>query len=228
MKKLLEIFFIVLLLFAANAFLFLFWWVLTDPSNYIWEPISTEREQLLANACSKIFWTKYYTWTLVINLLTFSFLLYTINKTVSLSLTILAVVVYGVSWYYFDPYVANNYVIIFETQAVSKTFLTEPIKQGSPRTGEILLERIVNTKYPRRYYAIKALGEIKYAPAAERLGKILLNGKETEQIRGASYISLKAIRSDLSAKYLLLFSQLVLRNEKDKQVMQQLEKENPY
>jgi len=228
MKKLLEIFFIVLVLLIANACLFLFWWILTEPSNYLWEAVSTEREHQVVNACSKIFWSKYYTWTIVSNLLTFSFLFYYHNKVVSLSLTGLAVCVYLTSWLFFDPYVAKNYVILFESQEVSAAFITEPIKQGGIMTGELLLERIADADYPRRYYAIKALGEIRYAPAAERLGKILLNGKETEKIRGACYISLKAIRSDLSSKYLLLFSQLVLKNEKDRQVIQRLEKENAY
>jgi hypothetical protein len=228
MKKLLEIFFIVLLLLLANVFLFLFWWVLTDPGNYIWELVSTEREQIIANTCSKIFWTRYYTWTLVINLLTFSFLFYYHHRIVSINLSVLALLVYLVSWIFFDPYIAKNYVILFETQEVSSSFITEPIKQGSPLTGKILTEHITDLNYPRRYYAIKALGEIRYAPATEKLGKILLNGKENQQIRGACYLSLKAIRSDLSAKYLLLFSQLVLRNEKDRKVMQQLEKQNPY
>ncbi|MDB5271742.1 MAG: hypothetical protein JWO58_109 [Chitinophagaceae bacterium] len=228
MKKLLEIFFIVLLLLLANAFLFLFWWILTDPSNYIWEPVSTEREQQVLNACSKIFWTKYYTWTLVINLLTLSFLFYIQNRVVSLSLCALALIVYAASWFFFDPYTARSYVTLFETQEVSPAFLTEPIKQGGQLTGEILVERIADINYPRRYYAIKALGEIRYAPAAERLGKILLNGKETRRIRGAAYLSLKSIRSSLSAKYLLLYSQLVLRNEKERKIMQQFEKENGY
>jgi len=228
MKKLLEIFFIVLVLLVANACLFFFWWILTEPSNYLWESVSTDREYKVMNACSKIFWNRYYTWSLVINLLTFSFLFYYVNKVVSLSLTALAGVVYLISWFFFDPYVAKNYVIIFESQQVSNSFLTEPIKQGGTMTGSILLERIADSNYPRRYYAIKALGEIRYSPAAEPLGKILLNGKETEKIRGASYIALKAIRSDLSRKYLLLFSQLVLKNEKDRQVIQRLEKENAY
>jgi len=228
MKKLLEIFFIVLVLLIANTGLFLFWWILTDPSNYLWELVSSEREHAVVNACSKIFWTNYYTWTLVINLLTFSFLFYSYNKVVSLCLTGLAFSVYLVSWLFFNPYVAQNYVIVFECQEVSSGFITEPIKQGGTATGAILLERIKDKQYPRRYYAIKALGEIRYAPAAEALGKILLNGKETEKIRGACYISLKSIRSNLSAKYLLLFSQVVLKNEKDRQVIQQLEKENAY
>ena len=228
MKKLLEIFFIVLVLLIANTALFLFWWILTDPNNYLWEPVSSEREYLVVNACSKIFWTKYYSWTLVINLLTFSFLFYYYNKAVSLCLTGLALLVYLVSWFFFYPYIAQNYVIIFESQEVSAAFITEPVKQGGQATGEILLKYIANNKYPRRYYAIKALGEIHYAPAAEALGKILLNGKETEKIRGACYISLKSIRSDLSSKYLLLFSQLVLKNENDRQVIQRLEKENAY
>jgi hypothetical protein len=228
MKKLLEIFFIVLVLLIANTGLFLFWWILTDPSNYLWEPVSSEREYLVVNACSKIFWTKYYTWTLVINLLTFSFLFYYYNKIVSLSLTGLAFIVFLISRFFFNPYIAQNYVIVFEAQQVAPAFITEPIKQAGTATGEILLKHITDNKYPRRYYAIKALGEIRYAPAAETLGKILLNGKETQKIRGACYISLKSIRSDLSSKYLLLFSQLVLKNEKDRQVIQRLENENAY
>lgn len=162
------------------------------------------------------------------NLLTFSFLFYYLNKVVSLSLTLLAGIVYLISWFFFDPYVAKNYVILFESQQVSPSFITEPIKQGGTMTGAILLEHIADSHYPHRYYAIKALGEIRYTPASESLGKILLNGKETEKIRGACYISLKSIRSELSRKYLLLFSQLVLKNEKDRQVIQRLEKENAY
>jgi hypothetical protein len=228
MKKLLEIFFIVLVLLIANACLFIFWRTLTDPSNYLWESVSKEREQIVVNACSKIFWTRYYTWTLVINLFTFSFLLYTQNKLVSLCLSALALFVYIASWLFLNPYIAENHIVLFESQEVSSSFITEPIKQGGHQTGAILLDRISNSDYERRYYAIKALGEIRYAPAAEVLGKILLNGKETQKIRGACYISLKAIRSDLSAKYLLLFSQLVLKSEKDREVIQRLEKENAY
>ena len=228
MKKLLEIFFIVLVLMVANACLFLFWWILTEPSNYLWEPVSPERELIVVSACSKIFWTKYYTWTIVMNLLTFSFLFYYFNKVVSLSLSALAFLVYLISWFFLDPYVAKNYVIVFDSQQVSSSFITEPIKQGGTATGAILSIRISDSNYARRYYAIKALGEIRYTAAAEQLGKILLNGKETEKIRGACYISLKDMRSSLSSKYLLLFSQLVLKNEKDRQVIQRLEKENAY
>lgn len=140
----------------------------------------------------------------------------------------MAFLVYTCSWLFFEPFVAQNYVILFEQQAVSPSFITEPIKQSGNSAGAILLERIENPEYPHRYYAIKALGEIRYAPAAERLGKILLDGKESEKIRGASFIALKSIRSKLSSKYLLLFSQLMLKNEKDKQVIQRLENENAY
>lgn len=217
-----------MLLLLANAGLFFFCWILTDPDNYLWYTLSPEREQQVVEACSKIFWSKYYTWTLTLNLLTFAYLYFIRNRVAAISLGVLGFAVYLVSRFFFDPYQAENYVIIFDNQAVSPVFLTEPVKQGGHLAGEILLKKIGDKQYSRRYYAIKALGEIQYEPATEKLGQMLLDGQESDEIRGACYLALKSMKNELASRYLLLFSQLVLTNEKEREMMKRLERENAY
>ena len=228
MKKLLEVFFIVFAFMVANAIIYVLWWALTDSSNYIWEFISTDRLQIIENACNTIFWINYTTWAVLVNLFLISFLSFHYYTRFSIAVAVLMCVVYISSWYTYGPYIAQSYVSIFENQAVSKIFLTEPIKRGGNGAGELILKKINNPTYERREAAIKALGEIKYEPAAEHLGRILLNGKESQNIRGAAYLSLKAIGSLMSKKYLLLFSQLVLQNDRDRDVIRRLEKNNEY
>jgi len=228
MKKLIEVFFIVLAFIVANAFVYLFWWTLTDSANYIWEPVSAFRQATIEHACNKIFWINYTTWTVVVNLFLIAFLSYQYYTRFSLSLALILVIVHLSSWAIFNPYLAKSYIAIFENQAVSKVFLTEPIKRGGYGAGDLLLEKIRDPSYPQREAGIKALGEIRHEPAAEHLGRILLNDKEPEKIRGNSYIALKSIGTSMSKKYLLLFSQLVLQNDKDREVIRKLEKENEY
>jgi hypothetical protein len=228
MKKLLEIFFIVLAFILANAFMYLFWWALTDPGNYIWQPVSAFRQHAVESACDKIFWINFTTWTVLVNLFLMAFLSYQYYTRFSLSLALLSFVVYASSWYTFGPYLSQSYVSIFENQAVSHVFLTEPIKRGGQGAGEILLKKIKNPDYPRRESAIKALGEIHHEPAAEHLGRILLNEKEPQKIRGAAYLALKEMGTSMSKKYLLLFSQLMLQNDKEREVIRRLEKNNEY
>ncbi len=228
MKKLLEVFFIVLAFIVANAFVYLFWWALSDAGNYIWEPVSAFRMDAVEKACEKIFWINYTTWSVLVNLFLIAFLSYNYYPKFSVSLILILFFVYISSWYVFGPHLAQNYVVIFEQQAVSNPFLTEPIKRGGQGAGELLLRKIKDPAYPRREAAIKALGEIQHEPAAEHIGRILLNGKEPQNIRGAAYLSLKSMETTMSKKYLLLFSQLMLQNDKEREVIRKLEKNNEY
>ncbi len=228
MKKLIEVFFIVLAFIVANAFVYLFWWAFTDSGNYIWEPVSTFRLITVEHACAKIFWINYTTWSIVVNLFLIAFLSYHYYTGFSLSLALLIVAVYFASNYTFASQLAQSYLAIFENQAVSAIFLTEPIKRGGDDVGSLLIATIRDTSYARREAAIKALGEIQYEPAAEHLGRILLNENEPQKIRGLSYLALKSIDNNMSKKYLLLFSQLLLTNDKERAAIKKLEKDNEY
>jgi hypothetical protein len=228
MKKLLEVFFIAFVFIVANMVVYILWWALTDSGNYIWEPVSAFRLQIVENACNNIFWINYTTWAVLINLFLISFLSFHYNTEFSITVALMMCLVYIISWYTFGPYIAQSYVRIFENQAVSKIFLTEPIKRGGYGAGELVLAKIADKTYPRREAAIQALGEIQYEPAAEHLGRILLDGKENQSIRGTAYLALKSIGTLMSKKYLLLFSQLVLQNDHDREVIQRLEKNNEY
>lgn len=228
MKKLIEVFFIVLAFILANVFVYVFWWALTDSGNYIWDTITESRRYNVETACNIVFWISYVTWTILINLFLIAFLSFHKHKRLSISLVFMIFGVYVTSWYAFGPRIAQSYVTIFENQVVSSVFLTEPIKRGGYGAGEIILKKITDSTYTRREAAIRALGELKYEPASATLGRILLNGKESRKIRGASYLALKSIGSTLARKYLLLFSQLDLQTDKDRALIQKLEKNNEY
>jgi hypothetical protein len=228
MKKLLEAFFILLILTALNLAVYLFWETVTNPFNFITEQNDSIQITQITQSSIYIFQIKYFTWAIVINLLILAYILYSDYEIISYGIACAAFCMYLFSHYYFNKNIAKHYVNIFEQQNIKAKFLSEPLLLGGQSVGPIITEKIKSRDYPLRNVAILSLGDIHYEEASEELGKILIDNQESVQARQAAYLSLIKLNTNLSKKYLLLFSQLDLKNSVDRNSIRNLELNNEY
>jgi hypothetical protein len=203
-----------------NLFIFIFWWVVTDPGNYIWFSISKEKEILLESACSKLFLIKYYTWTVILNGTLAAIILLQSKRILSIFVIFLLIFFYIGCSVIFDSYIGKNYYSIFLNQVVSPDFLLEPVNDAGKNIGPYLLENIANNKSPQRLYAIRGLGEIRYVPSIETLAYILEDSSETISVRTECFNSLKKMKVTDSKRELENFSRIHEENSSDSLLLQ--------
>ncbi|MBC7451323.1 MAG: HEAT repeat domain-containing protein [Cytophagales bacterium] len=192
--------------FFLNLFVFIFWWVVTDPGNYIWFITTEEKKVLLINACSKLFLIKYYIWAVLLNAMLTSFLLLSHKRILSLLIIACTLTFFILYSFIFTPYIGRNYYIIFLNQQVSPDFQMEPVNDAGKSIGPYLLNKLQEKPSPSRKYAVKGLGEIRYEPAIDKLSSILNDDAEEIAIRAESFISLKKMKHPTSKKILENFS----------------------
>lgn len=189
-----------------NVMVFIFWWVVTDPGNYIWEPLPLNKEVLLVSACNKLFLIKYYVSFVLINCFVSAIVYIETKRIVSFSIVLFGVVFYFVVRSLFDPYLGRNYYVIFENQKVSKNFFLEPISDAGKSVGPFLFEKLNDKPSYVREQSAKGLGIIKYTLATEKLQALLNDSTETVHMRAECYYALKKINTPETKKILEDFS----------------------
>ncbi len=189
-----------------NVMVFIFWWVVTDPGNYIWEPLPLNKELLLVSACNKLFLIKYYVSFVLINCLVSAIIFLETKRIISFSIVAFGIVFYVVSKLLFDPYLGRNYYVIFENQRVSKNFFLEPVSDAGKCIGPFLFEKLNDKPSYTREQSAKGLGIIKYIQATQKLQILLDDSTETIYMRAECYYALKKINTPQTKKILENFS----------------------
>jgi hypothetical protein len=190
----------------VNILIFIFWWVVTDPGNYIWEAIGEHNTLLLYAACNKLFLIRYYISVVVINSALIALYIFNTKRLTSVAIVIFIFGFYFLTKFLFDPYVGRNYFIIFENQNVSKTFVLEPIFEAGSSIAPYLFEKLNEQPSYSREQAAKGLGIIEYSPAVTKLNAILIDTAETTNMRAECYYSLKKINTSKTKLLLENFS----------------------
>ncbi|MGN6644974.1 MAG: HEAT repeat domain-containing protein [Cytophaga sp.] len=200
-----------LIYIILNILLFIFWWVVTDPGNYIWRSIDVEKEILLVSACNKLFLIKYYVYVVVCNCLLTAIAFYELKRIVRIAIVLFAAAFFFITKSLFDPYVGRNYYTIFENQKVSKNFFLEPVSDAGKSIGPFLLEKLNEKPSYSREQAAKGLGIIRYTAATEKLTRILYDSTELISMRAECFYALTKMNTPESKKELEEFS--VMHNE---------------
>jgi len=207
-----------------NLFIFIFWWVVTDPGNYIWFTISSEKRTLLEIACSKLFLIKYYTWTVILNGILTSIIVLQTKRLFSVLIIGFLFLFYLICAFVFDAYTGKNYYVIFLNQRVSPDFQLEPVNDAGKNIGPYLLENLSDKHSPLRTYASKGLGEIRYLPSISKLAEVLEDTNETVIIRAECFNALKKMKTAASKTELENFSRKHEDTESDSLLLQTIRK----
>lgn len=195
-----------LIYFIFNIMLFVFWWVVTDPGNYIWKEIEINKEILLVSACNKLFLIKYYISFVLFNSILTGILFYELKRTILAAIALFSIVFYFTTKYLFDPFVGRNYYVIFENQNVSKNFFLEPVSDAGSSIGPYLLDKLNDKPSYIREQAAKGLGIIKFKSAIGILNTLLNDSTETISMRAECFYSLNKMNTPEAKKELEQFS----------------------
>jgi len=193
---------------------FIFWWVVTDPGNYVWEPLPPDKELLLISACNKLFLIKYYVSFVLINCLLTAIMFFNVKRIITLGIILFDMAFYFTTKFIFNPYLGRNYYVIFENQKVSKNFFLEPVSDAGKSIGPFLFEKLNDKPSYLREQAAKGLGIISYESATSKLEKLLSDSTETIFMRAECYYALKKINTPETKKILEDFS--VSHGQQDK------------
>jgi len=189
-----------------NILLFVFWWVITDPGNYIWQAIATDKEVLLVSACNKLFLIKYYISFVLLNTILTGIIFYELKRIILIGIVLFSIAFYFTTKHLFDPFVGRNYYVIFENQTVSKNFFLEPVSDAGSPIGPFLLNKLNDRPSFIREQAAKGLGVIRFKPAINALNRILNDSTELTCMRAECFYSLNKINTPESKKELEQFS----------------------
>jgi len=198
--------FIGLIYFVFNMLLFVFWWVVTDPGNYIWHTIPANKEVLLVSACNKLFLIKYYISFVLLNTILTGIVFYELKRMIQIGIVMFSLAFYCITKYLFDPFVGRDYYVIFENQNVSKNFFLEPVSEAGSSIGPFLLHKLNDKPSFVREQAAKGLGIIKYTTAIDRLNEILNDSTEDISMRAECFYALNKINTPESKTELEQFS----------------------
>lgn len=190
----------------VNILIFIFWWVVTDPSNYIWKDISDFKAHKIILACNKLFYIRYYVSFVLINCLVTAFILIHSKRMISISIMLFTVLFYVISTFLFDQYISKNYFVIFENQNVSKSFYLEPVLDAGKGICPILFEKLNDTPSFVREQSARGLGVLSYKVACDKLNQILNDSSESINMRAECYFALKKINTKESKLLLEQFS----------------------
>jgi len=185
---------------------FVFWWVVTDPGNYVWEPLPLDKERLLISACNKLFLIKYYVSFVLINCLLTAIIFLNVKRIITLCIVLFGVAFYFITKFLFNPYLGRNYYVIFENQKVSRNFFLEPVSDAGKCIGPFLFEKLNDKPSYLREQAAKGLGIISYESATPKLEELLSDSTEPIFMRAECYYALKKINTSETKKILENFS----------------------
>lgn len=184
-------FLVTVICLLVNILIFIFWWVVTDPSNYIWKAIDDTKAHFIIASCNKIFFIRYYVSVIIINCLLAALYFIETKRIVSISIVFFAILFYVLSRILFDPFIGKNYYAIFENQNVSKSFFLEPVLDAGKSICPFLYEKLTHKPSFAREQAARGLGILAYEPASNTLNAILNDSTESIYMRAESYFALK-------------------------------------
>jgi len=196
----------------VNILIFIFWWVVTDPGNYVWNVIDDKKAHLIISICNKIFFIRYYISLVIINCLLAAMLFVETKRILTGCIVLFALMFYVVSRFLFDPFIGKNYYTIFENQIVSKNFFLEPVLDAGKSICPFLFEKLYDKPSFPREQAARGLGVLAYKPACNKLNIILNDTTESIYMRAECYYALKKINT--KETYVLLEDFSVHQNNK--------------
>lgn len=179
----------------VNILIFIFWWVVTDPGNYIWRIVADDKASIIISACNKLFLIRYYVSLVIINCFLVAILCVETKRILSVCIILFAVVFYLLSRFLFDPFVGRNYYAIFENQGVSKSFYLEPVLDAGTSICPFLFEKLNAPPSFVREQAARGLGILAYKPASDKLNAVLNDTAESIYMRAECYYALKKINT---------------------------------
>jgi|YNPBryunderm2012_1023409.scaffolds.fasta_scaffold28370_4 hypothetical protein len=178
---------------VANLVVVVVWLFVASPSNYAWSPAAPEALRRIRTACDSIFWVGLLMWLVPVNLALVALLSLARAKALAAALGLLTILAAVLGHVWGTRTMAPHYLTLFETQAVAEAFLADPIIRAGAAIGPLVVPKINDREYPRRRYAISALGSLRYAPAIPALEHILTNKGDDYFVRGDAYQALVAI-----------------------------------
>lgn len=191
----------------VNILIFIFWWVVTDPSNYIWKSISADRGELIVSACNRLFFIRYYISFVVLNAIFFSFVLFDTKRYLSICIVAFSLLFYVVCYYCFKPLIGKNYFVIFLNQNANKAFYLEPVQDAGNSIGPFLFEHLNTAPSFTREQAARGLGILSFTSAIPAINKLLTDTTETVNMRAECYFALKKMNVKESKLLLEKFSE---------------------
>lgn len=197
----------------VNILLFIFWWVVTDPGNYIWKVIDDAKAHTIITACNKLFFIRYYVSLVIMNCLMTALFFAETKRILSACIVLFALLFYVLSRFLFDPFIGKNYYAIFENQNVSKSFFLEPVLDAGNSISPFLFEKLNDTPSFAREQAARGLGILAYEPASDKLNAVLNDTVESVYMRAECYYALKKINT--KETHVLLEDFSVHQNNKD-------------
>ncbi|WP_018341584.1 HEAT repeat domain-containing protein [Cytophaga aurantiaca] len=192
LKKYFLVAFICLL---VNILIFIFWWVVTDPGNYIWKIIAEDKAAIIIAACNKLFLIRYYVSFVIINCVLVALYFVETKRILSVCIIVFALLFYLGSRFLFDPFIGRNYYTIFENQNVSKGFYLEPVLDAGTTICPFLFEKLNESPSFAREQAARGLGILSYKPACDKLNAVLNDPAESIYMRAECYYALKKINT---------------------------------
>ena len=188
-------FLIAFICLVVNILLFIFWWVITDPGNYIWKVIDDTKAHTIIAACNKLFFIRYYVSLVIMNCFLAALFFLETKRILSGCIILFALMFYVLSRFLFDPFVGKNYYAIFENQNVSKSFFLEPVLDAGKSICPFLFEKLNDTPSFAREQAARGLGILTYKPGCDKLNAILNDTAESIYMRAECYYALKKINT---------------------------------
>ncbi len=168
------------------------WFVVTDVSNYVWFG-----ESVIESDLSRIFWFKFILWSLFFNLLysNLRMLFHQEWKYFLISLLGLILLFFPIQ-FLVDKECAYNYYKVFSNQNVGEAWIERPIHHSGYEIGKFLEIAIQNKNYHYRLYAISGLAEIDFTDAIPTLTQIANDTTESEFIIHAANRALSILQED--------------------------------
>lgn len=178
---------------VANLLVLVVWLFLASPSNYAWAPTPPDVLRRIRAACDAIFQAGLLSWLVPLNLALVALVSFRRTKLVGAALGILAILAAVVGHIWSARVMAPHYLTLFETQSVAEASLADPLIRAGTAIGPLVVAKVTDRAYPRRRYAILALGSLRYEPAVPVLERILSDRKDDYFVRGDAYQALVAI-----------------------------------
>lgn len=222
-RALKKYFLIVFIYLLVNILIFIFWWVVTDPGNYIWAAVADNKEAIILSACNKLFFIRYYMSFVIINCLLAALFIIETKRMWSLCIVLFTILFYLISSFLFAPFVGKNYYAIFENQKVSKGFYLEPVLDAGNSISPFLFEKLNEPPSFIREQAAKGLGVLAYKPACMKLNAILNDSTESIYMRAESYYALKKINTKESRRLLEDFSARQMHEDLDSALVERID-----
>ena len=178
---------------VANLLVVVVWLFLASPGNYAWAPTPPDVLRRIRVACDSIFRVGLISWLVPLNLALMALLTFRRAKLVGTALGLLAILAAVIGHTWAARVMAPHYLMLFETQSVAEASLADPLISAGAAIGPLVVAKVTDRAYPRRRYAILALGSLRYEPAVPVLERILSDRKDDYFVRGDAYQALVAI-----------------------------------